>query len=246
MTETHPALQTPGNISEKVIIALDVSTAAEAEEIVEDLRGQVGAFKIGLQLYTAEGPSIVRRFTSSGIQIFLDLKFHDIPNTVARAAAEAAKLGVWMFNVHASGGEEMMRTTTESVDEVCNNEGITRPLIIGVTVLTSMNDAGLNSVGIAGGADDQVLRLARLAAAAGLDGVVASPLEAPRLRSEIDTRDLCVVTPGIRGVSATTNDQKRVTTVRGALANGADYAVIGRPVVQAADRKSALDEMLSQ
>jgi len=246
MTEPHAARQVAHDLSERVIIALDVSTAEEALEIVDDLRGEVGAFKIGLQLFTAAGPAIVRRFTSAGIQIFLDLKFHDIPNTVAHAAVEATRLGVWMFNIHAGGGQEMLRTTAQAVDEACDREGLKRPLVIGVTVLTSFDDITLQTVGISDPVEDQVARLARLAVSAGLDGVVASPLEAERLRLEIADPRFSLVTPGIRAVSATTNDQKRVTTVRGALANGSDYVVIGRPVAQADDRKSALAEMLAQ
>jgi len=246
MSEPHAARQVDAQPNEKVIIALDVSTAEAAREIVDDLQGEVGAFKIGLQLFTAAGPSIVWHFTSAGIQIFLDLKFHDIPNTVAHAGIEAARLGVWMFNIHAGGGADMMRATSEAVNEACDKERLTTPLIIGVTVLTSMDEDELRSVGVAQRAEDQVLRLAHLAASSGLNGVVASPLEAARLRQEISDPRFCLVTPGIRPVSATTDDQKRVTTVRGALANGSDYVVIGRPVVQAPDRKNALAEMLAQ
>lgn len=244
MNQPHAVLEKIENLRERVIIALDVSTVEAAAEIVHDLRGEVGAFKIGLQLFTAAGPSVVRHFTYQGLKIFLDLKFHDIPNTVAHAGVEAAKLGVWMFNIHAAGGDAMMRQTADSVKEACGKEGITRPLVIGVTALTSLNDPSLLAIGVSDTIDDYVVRLTKMAAAAGLDGVVASPHESKRLRQEIADPNFCLVTPGIRPVSATPDDQKRVTTGRDAFVNGSDYIVIGRSVVNAVDRRQALTELL--
>ncbi|MEP6788679.1 MAG: orotidine-5'-phosphate decarboxylase, partial [Acidobacteriota bacterium] len=208
--------------------------------------GHVGAFKIGLQLFTAAGPSIVRELVDLGNKIFLDLKFHDIPNTVAKASVEAARLGVWMFNIHASGGSEMMKQTVAEVDGACEREKFARPLIIGVTVLTSANVYTINEVGVAGDVGSQVVRLARLASESGLDGVVASPQEVTAIRNEIKDTEFLTVTPGIRPISATDDDQKRVTTFGQAMANGSDYVVIGRPIVQAKDRLAAVEQIISE
>lgn len=240
---------------EKIIVALDVETVAEAREIIEELQPEVGAFKIGLQLFTSAGASFVRETVEENIKIFLDVKFHDIPNTVSKASIEAARLGVWMFNVHASGGAEMMRKTVESAREVCDRENLKQPKIIGVTVLTSSNRETLSEVGIDNEVNAQVLKLARLTAKCDLDGVVASPLEIKAIRAEIGRKDFLIVTPGIRssvlknqktGVQTETfDDQKRVMTASAALAAGADYLVIGRPIVQAGDRISAVREILA-
>ncbi len=240
--------------SEKIIVALDVATAAEARQIIEELRGEVGAFKIGLQLFTSAGASFVRETVENGIKIFLDLKYHDIPNTVAKAAVEAARLGVWMFNVHAHGGAEMMRKTFESVREMCAKENLAQPKIIAVTVLTSSNEATLREVGIETEMNEQVLRLARLAEKCGLDGVVASPLETESLRRSIERKDFLIVTPGIRSRNAgaenkigeTYDDQKRVKTAGEALAAGADYLVIGRPITQSANRVFAARQIQAE
>src|ERR1043166_1978799 len=171
--------------NERIIAALDVATAAEAREIVTELRGEVGAFKIGSQLFTSAGPELVREFTDAGIRIFLDLKFHDIPNTVANAAVEAARLGVWMLNLHTLGGSEMMKRAVEEIRNVCEREQITRPMVIGVTILTSSTDAVLAEVGIDRDIEKQAVRLARLAAESGLDGVVASAHEAAAIRKSV-------------------------------------------------------------
>ena len=255
---------------EKIIVALDVETAKKAREIIAELRGEVGAFKIGLQLFTAAGASFVREAVDSGAKLFLDLKFHDIPNTVAKAAIEAARLGVWMFNVHALGGGEMMRRTVEDVREICDKENLTPPKIIGVTVLTSSNQETLNEVGIETETNEQVLKLARLTAKCGLDGVVASPLEIETIRRAVEKKDFLIVTPGIRSddgtvrrrdnekksgdrrpktedrIAETSDDQKRVMTAKEAMAAGADYLVIGRPILQAADRVSAVRKILEE
>lgn len=234
------------SVTDRIIVALDLESADEARQIVNELAGRVGAFKIGLQLFTAAGPAFVRELTAAGHRVFLDLKFHDIPNTVANAGVEAAKIGVWMFNVHAAGGSEMMRETVRRVDDYCNVNNARRPLIIGVTVLTSSDDTTLNEIGVDGDAVAQVLRLARLAAASGLDGVVASAREARAIRAAVPQSDFLIVTPGIRPAFATTDDQRRVTTVRDALDNGADHLVIGRPLIRAEDRIAALEKIVNE
>lgn len=253
---------------QKIIVALDVASAEEARRIIRELRNEVGAFKIGLQLFTAAGASFVRETIEQGIKLFLDLKFHDIPNTVARASVEAARLGVWMFNVHAVGGGEMMRRTIESVREVCDKENLTQPKIIGVTVLTSADQETLKEVGIEAETKEQVLNLARLTAKCGLDGVVASPLEIELIRAAIDSKDFLIVTPGIRSpksevqspksesggqqttdngqITETFDDQKRVMTAAEAVAAGANYLVVGRPILQAADKISAARKIIEE
>lgn len=231
---------------DRIIAALDVPTEAEARRIADELRDSVGAFKVGLQLFTAAGPGFVRDLVSSGARVFLDLKFHDIPNTVAAASVEAARLGVWMFNLHASGGSEMMRRASDQLREACDREALPRPLIIGVTVLTSSNREALTEVGIAEEPFGQAVRLARLAAECGLDGVVASPQEAASIKNEIGKPDFLIVTPGIRPVDATKDDQKRVMTAGGAIAAGADYLVIGRPILEAPDRNAAVQAIISE
>jgi orotidine-5'-phosphate decarboxylase len=224
----------------RVIVALDVETADEAREIVVQLGNRAAGFKIGLQLFTAAGPEFVREIAADH-RVFLDLKFHDIPNTVAKAGIEAARLGVWMFNVHASGGAEMMRETVRRVREVCEAEDLPRPLIIAVTVLTSSDANTLRETGIERAAEDQVLHLARLASECGLDGVVSSPLEVSAIKSSVGKPGFLIVTPGVRPGFATNDDQKRVMTPRRAVSEGSDYLVIGRPILQADDRASALE-----
>lgn len=222
-----------------MIVALDVETPGEAREIVRDLGREAAAFKVGLQLFTAAGPDLVREIAADN-RLFLDLKFHDIPNTVAKAGIEAARLGVWMFNVHASGGSEMMRRTAADVADICIRENLQRPLIIGVTVLTSSDANTLAETGIESTAGDQVTNLALLAAESGLDGVVSSPMEASRIRSTVDKKDFVIVTPGVRPEFATNDDQKRVMTPRQSVSEGSDYLVIGRPILEARDRVAAL------
>lgn len=234
------------SIKEKIIVALDVETADEARKIIDEIGGEVGAFKIGLQLFTVAGASFVREVVEKNIKVFLDVKFHDIPNTVAKASVEVARLGVWMFNVHALGGGEMMRKTVENLREVCAKENLVQPKIIGVTVLTSANQETLREVGIGQEIDSQVLNLARLTAKCGLDGVVASPLEVGTIRQNIENKDFLIVTPGIRPIFATNDDQKRVMTPKEAVQQGADYLVIGRPITGSDDKLSAVRKILEE
>ena len=234
------------NSKEKIIVALDVSTADEARKHIEELRGEVGAFKIGLQLFSSAGASFVREVVEKDIKLFLDLKFHDIPNTVAKAAIEIARMGVWMFNVHSIGGGEMMRRTFEEVSEVCEKENLRQPKIIGVTVLTSSNIETLRETGINKEVDSQVVNLAELTAECGLDGVVASPLETGLIRENIKKDDFIIVTPGIRPTFATNDDQKRVMTPKDAIKSGTDYLVIGRPILQADDKLKAVHQILEE
>lgn len=231
---------------DKIIVALDVETADEARKIIDEISGEVGAFKIGLQLFTAAGASFVREVVDRNIKLFLDVKFHDIPNTVAKASVEVARLGVWMFNVHALGGSEMMRRTVENVREVCAKENLVQPKIIAVTVLTSANRETLREVGIEREIDSQVLNLAQLTAKCGLDGVVASPLEVEAIRRNIEKKDFLIVTPGIRPSFATNDDQKRVMTPKVAVSQGADYLVIGRPITAHDDKLSAVRKILAE
>jgi orotidine-5'-phosphate decarboxylase len=236
----------PADARERIIVALDVESEIEAHAIAAELRGAVGAFKIGLQLFTAAGPQMVRRFVEDGFKIFLDLKFHDIPNTAAKASIEAAKLGVWMFNLHASGGGEMMRTASEAVSEWCGRENRRRPIMIGVTVLTSSDSDSMSELGIGESVSRQVQRLARLAFESGLDGVVASAQETGSIKDAVNSDHFLTVTPGIRSGSATVDDQKRVTTLSAALTAGSDYVVIGRPITSSKDRGAAVDRMLQE
>ena len=246
MTKPFASEYPEPEVKDRIIAALDMATAAEAREIVAELRDAVGAFKIGSQLFTAAGPDLVREFTSSGIKIFLDLKFHDIPNTVANAAVEAARLGVWMLNIHALGGGEMMKRTVDEVRVTCEREKISRPFVIGVTILTSSTDAELCEVGIESDVENQVVRLARLAAECGIFGVVASPHEVEAIRKAMAKPEFLIVTPGIRPFSATKDDQKRVKTFMLAIEDGADFVVIGRPIIQAKDRSEAVRQILGE
>lgn len=226
-----------------ILIALDVPSASEALAIADSLRGVVGGYKIGSQLFTAEGPSIVRTLTERGDRVFLDLKFHDIPNTVAGAIESASHLGAWMMNVHASGGAAMMHAAAEAADRAAV-QGRPRPLVIAVTVLTSMTADVLSSVGISRSPFDQVVHLALMAQGAGMDGVVASPLETAAIR-EACGPDFLIVTPGIRGGSAQQaggrQDQARTMAPGDAVRAGASYLVVGRPITGAADPRGAAE-----
>ena len=223
----------------KLIVALDVQTTQEARELVELLGPEVGMFKVGSQLFTAAGPEIVRDIVRSGSRVFLDLKFHDIPNTVAAAAVEATRLGVTILNVHAGGGPEMMRRTAAAVSEAAAAEGLLRPSIIAVTVLTSADEATLNAVGVENTPEEQVIKLARLAAENGMDGLVASPLEVRAIRTAIPQRGFLIVTPGIRPAGSALDDQKRVMSPAETVLAGADYLVVGRPIIAAKDPVAA-------
>jgi orotidine-5'-phosphate decarboxylase len=223
--------------ADKIIVALDVATKKEAVTLVEELREQISFFKIGLQLYTAEGPEIVRAVLATGVKVFLDLKLHDIPNTVARAVESAAQLGVQMLTIHLSGGPEMIRA---AVTARKNNLSI-----LGVTVLTSATDQTLHAIGISDKIDNQVLRLARLGVEAGIDGLVASPLEVKMLRDQFGAK-IKLVVPGIRPSWSEAGDQRRVMTPRQAVESGADYLVIGRPIIAHTNPCKAVAEILDE
>lgn len=229
---------------DRLIFGLDVASTKEALDLVSRLGKEVGMFKVGKRLFVRAGPEIVRRIRKRGGEIFLDLKFHDIPETVANAAVEAARLGVFMLNVHASGGAEMMRHTVAEVDKVCRQERLRRPKLLGVTVLTSLDGDDLKSVGVAGGIRRQVIRLARLARDAGMDGVVASAREIEWIRAECGTRFL-IVTPGIRPAASVEDDQKRIATPAAAVRAGADYIVVARPIRDAPDPVAAARSIIA-
>jgi orotidine-5'-phosphate decarboxylase len=230
----------------KLIVALDVQTAPEARELVKLLATEVGMFKVGSQLFTAAGPEVVREIVRSGGRVFLDLKFHDIPNTVAAAAVEATRLGVSILNVHAGGGPEMMKRTAAAVSEAASAEGLARPSVIAVTVVTSADQATLEAIGVNNSPEAQVLMLALLAAKNGMDGLVASPLEVAAIRAAIPQPGFLVVTPGIRPGGIALNDQKRVMTPAAAIAAGADYLVVGRPITAAKDPVTAVRMIVAE
>lgn len=231
---------------ERLIVALDVESASEARSAVRELRESAGAFKVGLQLFTSAGPGLVRELVEEGIKVFLDVKYHDIPNTVAKASIEAARLGVWMFNIHTSGGPEMMKAASYRMREFCDSESIPRPKLIGVTVLTSSNEDTLYRTGIRNNVADWVLHLAGLAAECGLDGIVASPQETSLIRRAVKNKEFCIVTPGIRSGDATSDDQKRVMSAEQAISTGSDYLVVGRPIMHAEDRPAAAASVIRQ
>jgi orotidine-5'-phosphate decarboxylase len=231
-------------IRHRLIVALDVDTRAEAERLVVELRPEVGVFKVGKQLFLNSGPEVVRMIHHHGAEVFLDLKFHDIPHTVARAGIEAARLGVRFFDLHASGSSEMMARTHAEVGRACRREGLRRPKILAVTVLTSLGKGDLRRVGVADDVEHQVVRLARLARRAGMDGVVASPLEIARIRRECG-RGFLIVTPGVRPATLGHDDQKRVMTPGEAMRAGADYLVVGRPIREAPDPLAVVREMVA-
>jgi len=223
---------------QRLIVALDVSTAAAARKIVAAVGDSAHAYKVGMQLYTAEGPSIVRELVGSGRRVFLDLKYHDIPNTVGAAVREAARLGVSMLTVHASGGGKMLRAAVEAAQK----PGL---LVLAVTVLTSLDDVELGKIGLRGGALDQVLRLTALALSNGCKGVVASALEAAALREEFG-HDFTIVTPGVRLAGSGPNDQARVVTPAEAISAGASHIVVGRPITEASDPAAEARAILGQ
>lgn len=218
----------------RVIVALDYPDAQAAREFVGRVTPDACRLKVGLELFTVAGPGIVGELVDKGFDVFLDLKFHDIPNTVARACEQAARLGVWMVNVHTLGGPAMLRAAREAVDASAR-----RPLLLGVTVLTSHSPTELKQLGLSNTLDAQVERLAVLAHEAGLDGVVCSAHEAPILRKRFGA-DFCLVTPGIRPSGAAVQDQSRVMTPRAAIQGGSDFLVVGRPITQAPDPAAAL------
>jgi orotidine-5'-phosphate decarboxylase len=227
----------------KIIFALDVESMAQAEQWGELLARHVGMFKVGKQLFTACGPDVVKAIRDRGGEVFLDLKYHDIPNTVAMASLEAARLGVRLFNLHALGGYEMMARTVETLKREFPDGN--RARVLAVTILTSSNEDTLRGVGIDLPVSEMVVKLARLAKKAGIDGVVASPLEIPLIRSACGA-DFLIVTPGVRPSFAETDDQKRVMTPAEAVRAGADFLVIGRPISAAQDPIRAVEMIIEE
>lgn len=219
-------------IKEKIIVALDVNSLKKAEELIKTLSNHVKIFKVGMELFYSCGPKIIDLIKKYDKEIFLDLKLHDIPNTVYSSSKAITKLGVYMFNVHSSGGRDMMKACVEASEEESEKLGMSRPIILGVTVLTSIDKAILEEIGINKSPEEQILSLARLVKDSGLDGVVASPKEASSIREKIG-KDFLIVTPGVRPQGSEKGDQKRVSTPNDAIASGADYVVIGRPIIKA-------------
>jgi orotidine-5'-phosphate decarboxylase len=232
-----------GNPKDKIIFALDVEHFAEAQKWVNLLKDHIGVFKVGKQLFTHAGPKVIDMIRQKGQQIFLDLKFHDIPNTVAKAGEEATKLNVTMFNLHALGGFDMMKKTVEASRAMAKSLGIPRPLILAVTILTSMDEGALKEVGVQGPLMEEVGRLALLASKAGVDGVIASPQEIGIIRERCGGKFL-IVTPGIRASSDKKDDQKRTLTPKEAISAGANYLVIGRPIKEAKDPLDAIQKII--
>ncbi len=230
-------LPASSRMRERLIVALDVSTAAEAQKLVARIGDAAGIYKVGLQLFTAEGPGIVRDLVSSGRRVFLDLKLHDIPTTVALAVKSAAELRVDMLTIHGSGGAAMLRAATEAAAG--------RMKLLAVTVLTSLNDEDMQEIGVAGRLSDQVLRMAALAQSAGCQGIVTSPREALMARKAMG-ESFAIVTPGIRPAGAETNDQQRTATPAQAISNGVSHIVVGRPITHAADPAKAAAAIISE
>jgi orotidine-5'-phosphate decarboxylase len=237
---TRPPILQP---KDRIIFALDVEHFSEAQTWVNLLKDRVGVFKVGKQLFTHAGPKVVDMIRKRNQNIFLDLKFHDIPTTVAKSGEEATKLNVSMFDLHALGGFEMMRRTVESSRNVAKELGLPKPLILAVTILTSMDEAIMKEVGIEGPILDAVARLALLAMKAGVDGVVASPKEIEVIRQHCG-KDILIVTPGIRLPSEKKDDQKRTLSPREAITAGANYLVIGRPIKEAKDPLEAVQKIV--
>jgi orotidine-5'-phosphate decarboxylase len=231
----------------QLLAALDVDSAARARQLASELRNIVGGVKIGSSLFTLEGPALVRSLANEGIKVFLDLKFHDIPNTVAQAVESGVHTGAWMVNVHASGGVPMMQAAARAAADTAAKLGRPAPLVIGVTVLTSMDEATLASIGVTRRLDEQVVTLARMAQDAGLDGVVASPLETAEIRRACGA-GFTIVTPGIRGASAGAerNDQQRTMGPAEAITAGASYIVVGRPIIAAPDPRAAATAIVAE
>lgn len=232
--------------ADRVLVALDVETVAEADGLLARLEGVVTGCKIGPQLFTAAGPAAVERARKRGFRVFLDLKFHDIPNTVAGAVREATRLGVFMLNVHATGGSAMLRAASEAATKAAKDFSVPRPICLAVTVLTSLERRELGSeLGVHATVEAHVLKLAEMAHAAGMDGCVASPREIAPLRNSLGARWV-IVTPGIRSGPATGDNQARTATAAAAINAGADYLVVGRPVTRASDPAAAARALLEE
>ncbi|MDP3790486.1 MAG: orotidine-5'-phosphate decarboxylase [Candidatus Omnitrophota bacterium] len=233
------------NANERLIVALDVDTSQKALGLVEKLKKDIKTFKIGSELFTSCGPGIVEEVRKKGCGVFLDLKFHDIPNTVEKSAIAATRLGAFIFNVHALGGSEMMKRAGAAVAQEAKKLNINKPKVIAITVLTSMDENSLKKIGIDDNMETQVLKLAKLAEGSGLDGVVASPAEVKLIRKNLG-KDFLIVTPGVRPSWAAKGDQKRVATPKEAIDNGADFIVVGRPIIEAADPVEAAKRVLEE
>ena len=225
------------NTRDRLIVALDVPNAAQARKLVGEVGEAAETFKIGKQLFTAEGPQVVRDLVASGRKVFLDLKFHDIPNTVAGAVASAVQLGVSMLTVHASGGSRMLKAAVEAAGS--------GPMVLAVTVLTSLNDADMLEIGVSGRVRDQALRMAALARSCGCPGIVSSPIEVAEIRRELGS-DFAIVTPGIRPDGSQTGDQARIATPADAIRAGATHLVVGRPITAAKDVAAAAHAVLAE
>ena len=231
---------------DRLVLALDLDNDREALSIVDELKGMIGMFKVGHQLFTAYGPGIVSRIIGAGGRVFLDLKYHDIPNTVAKASAEAVRLGVSIFNVHCLGGLDMMKAAADSAREMAERQSKPVPLVLAVTILTSMDERSLRKeLKISRSIQREVAHLARLAQRAGMHGVVASPQEIKLLRRTVRGK-FVILTPGVRPAWASQDDQKRVMTPGEAIACGADYIVVGRPILKAANRIDAVRSILRE
>lgn len=231
------AMPASSGMRERLIVALDVSSASAAQALVQRIGDAAGIYKVGLQLFTAEGPDFVRDLVRSGRRVFLDLKLHDIPNTVSHAVKSAVDLGVHMLTVHASGGSAMLRAATEAAGGKLN--------VLAVTVLTSLNDEDMDEIGISGRVSDQALRMAALAQTVGCQGIVSSPREALLIRKSLG-EDFAIVTPGIRPAGAESNDQQRIATPASAIENGASHIVVGRPITAAPDPAQAARSIISE
>jgi orotidine-5'-phosphate decarboxylase len=225
-----------------ILVALDVDTVEEARALADQLRGLAGGFKIGSRLFTGRGPGLVEDLVARGDRVFLDLKFHDIPHTVSGAVGAATRLGVWMVNVHAAGGRDMMRAAKDAAHDEAARAGRPEPLVIAVTVLTSLDGEALGDTGVPAPVADHVRRLATLARAAGLDGVVASPHEIGLVR-EACGDDFTIVTPGVRADDEPKGDQKRTMSAEAAIAAGATYLVVGRPIIAAPSPRAAAERL---
>lgn len=231
---------------DRIALALDVDNDRDALAVVAELKGSVGVFKVGHQLFTAYGPDMVRRIIGMGGRVFLDLKYHDIPNTVAKASSEAVKLGVSIFNVHALGGYDMMKAAAESAKEAAEKYNLPVPTVLAVTILTSMDEKSMRKeLKITRSLQREVVHLARLSQRAGMQGVVASPQEIKMLRRSV-RGEFVILTPGVRPAWAEKDDQKRIMTPGEAVKTGADYIVVGRPVLKATDRMAAIEKILEE